>query len=138
MTEPHGVTEVLAPPRHIVLAEDDEDTRSLISWVLKADGFRITEVSDGRALLDYLFRTREHVDLVITDVHMPKLSGLDVLDACRAQSRFLPTLLITAYGDEYTRTAASRFGAIAVIDKPLDLDDLRSVVALLTGVTTLP
>jgi len=138
MTEPHGVTEVLAPPRHIVLAEDDEDTRSLISWVLKADGFRITEVSDGRALLDYLFRTREHVDLVITDVHMPKLSGLDVLDACRAQSRFLPTLLITAYGDEYTRTAASRFGAIAVIDKPLDLDDLRNVVALLTGVTTLP
>jgi len=138
MTEPHGVTEVLAPPRHIVLAEDDEDTRSLISWVLKADGFRITEVSDGRALLDYLFRTREHVDLVITDVHMPKLSGLDVLDACRAQSRFLPTLLITAYGDEYTRTAASRFGAIAVIDKPLDLDDLRKVVALLTGVTTLP
>ena len=138
MTELHGITDVLAPPRHIVLAEDDEDTRSLISWVLKADGFRITEVSDGRALLDYLFRTHEHVDLVITDVHMPKLSGLDVLDACRAQSRFLPTLLITAYGDEYTRTAASRFGAIAVIDKPLDLDDLRSVVALLTGVTTLP
>jgi len=138
MTEPRGVTEVLAPPRHIVLAEDDEDMRTLISWVLKADGFRITEVADGRALLDFLFRTREHVDLVITDVHMPKLSGLDVLDACRAQSRFLPTLLITAYGDEYTRTAASRFGAIAVIDKPLDLDDLRSVVALLTGVTTLP
>jgi DNA-binding NtrC family response regulator len=138
MTEPAAVTEVSAPPRHIVLAEDDEDMRALISWVLKADGFRITEVSDGRALLDYLFRTREHVDLVITDVHMPKLSGLDVLDACRAQSRFLPTLLITAYGDEYTRAAASRFGAIAVIDKPLDLDDLRSVVALLTGVTTLP
>ena len=119
--------------RHIVVAEDDAETRELVAYVLRAAGYRVTEFADGRTLLEFVVTTRDHIDLLLTDVHMPKLSGLDVLDECRAQSRFLPTVLMTAYGDDYTRAAASRNGAIGVLDKPLDLQDLRGVVNVLTG-----
>lgn len=122
------------PPRqrHIVVAEDDVETRRLVAWVLAVDGFRVTEVGDGRELLDLLFEPHDPIDLVISDVHMPRLSGLDVLDACRTNDRLVPTLLMTAYDDDYTRSAAHQFGALGVIDKPLDLDDLRLVVSLVT------
>lgn len=118
---------------HVVVAEDDSAMRDLVSWMLRANGFRVTEVADGRELLDLLFGAHEPIDLVLSDVHMPELSGLDVLDACRTQACFVPTLLMTAYDDDYTRSAAHRFGAIGVIGKPLNLDDLRQVVSLLTS-----
>jgi DNA-binding response OmpR family regulator len=123
-----------AKPPLILLAEDDGELRALITAVLRQDGFSVRSVSDGGELLDYVeaslscssFKPRPQ--LMITDIRMPGLSGLDAISVL-ADSECLPrTIVITAFPSEETRRLALERGAAAVLDKPVDLDDLRREV----------
>lgn len=114
---------------HVVLAEDDDRLRQLLARALERDGFRVSEVCDGAALLDLvgdlLASGLEHagIDLVITDVRMPILNGISALSALRSEA--IPVIVMTAFGDAETHAAASRMGAVLVFDKPFDLAEIR-------------
>jgi len=120
------------PELTVLVADDDEDLRSLVVETLRADGYRVIEAHDGAELLDHLRAglsdSRTHPDVVVTDVLMPKLSGLGVLDALRRAQWNVPVILMTVMGDGSVHTLARRLGAVCVLRKPLDIDDLRTAV----------
>lgn len=120
-------------PRRILLADDDATLRGLIAGVLRADGLEVVETADGVQLLsaleDQLLRGGLGSDgvLIVADVRMPELSGLDVLAILRCASIPTPVILLTAFADAEIVAEARDLGA-RVFDKPVDLDDLRDAV----------
>jgi DNA-binding response OmpR family regulator len=129
-----GLCDVNGENARILVAEDDPELRALLSMVLTEDGYQVDEVADGRQFVDVLACLYDDgipVDsysLIISDIRMPGFSGLDVLSALRCLRSHVPVIIITAFGDEPTRRLALGLGALAVLEKPFDLDDLRSAV----------
>jgi CheY-like chemotaxis protein len=121
----------LLPPR-ILLAEDDAEMRALVSGDLRRAGYGVLECVDGAALLGKLQSAScpegLGVDLVIADVRMPELTGLEALARLRATDPFTPYIVVTAFGSAETRRIARRLGAIAVLDKPFEIRDLLRLV----------
>jgi CheY-like chemotaxis protein len=116
----------------ILLAEDDPDMRRLVAATLRRDGYQVVAVSSGVAMLR---RMPEDFDAIVSDIQMPDLTALEVLEALRCREIATPVVLMTAYGSEDARIEASALGAFAVLDKPLDWDALRTTVrqAVLIG-----
>jgi CheY-like chemotaxis protein len=123
--DPHGPTTVL-------VAYDDDDMRALVAATLRADGYQVLEARDGADLLEQLESAiddpRARPDVVVTDVMMPKLSGLGVLDAIRRAQLHFPVILMTVLSDRSVFIVAKRLGAVGVLLKPFDVDDLRTAV----------
>ena len=126
----------------VVLAEDDATMRHLVALALRRDGFEVLEVADGHALArvaDAVAADELQICLVISDIRMPGKSGLAALPILRQSATAPPVLLITAFGDAATHEAAERLGAAGVMDKPFEIDDLRTVVWYLAlGAKTRP
>jgi DNA-binding response OmpR family regulator len=105
--------------------------RQLVALALRRDGFEVLEVEDGNALAkvaDAVAAEELEICLVISDIRMPGKSGLSALPILRRSAASPPVLLITAFGDAATHEAAERLGAAGVMDKPFEIDDLRTVV----------
>ena len=119
------------PPR-ILLAEDDVEMRALVSGDLRRAGYSVVECADGAALLRRLESANctqgLGVDLVVADMRMPELTGLEVLERLRGADPFMPYIVVTAFGSVETRRAATRLGATAVLDKPFEIKDLLKLV----------
>ncbi len=120
-------------PARILLAEDDYEMRDLVASALRKDGYDVVDIPDGGRLLvqiaeSYLGgRPYDAYDLVISDVRMPVCSGLQILEGLRRARWTAPVILMTAFGDEQTRTRAHMLDAV-LFDKPFDVDDLRTAV----------
>jgi len=116
----------------VVIADDDDDMRALIAHTFRSDGYTVIEARDGAELLDRLEHAfddpRALPDVVVTDVMMPNLSGLGVLDALRRAHLHFPVILMTVLDDPSVHTVARRLGALGVLHKPFDVDDLRTAV----------
>ncbi len=124
--------------QHILLAEDDEEMRKTLSGVLRTQGYLVDECSDGLALLKIfgapgLQCHDPGYSLLISDIRMPSLSGLDILEGFHGRPDFPPVILITAFGDEETHVRARESGAIAVLDKPFEVDGLLAIVSQIVG-----
>jgi CheY-like chemotaxis protein len=121
----------LLPPR-ILLAEDDVEMRALVSGDLRRAGYSVVECADGAALLRRLEAANGTeglgVDLVVADVRMPELTGLEVLERLRGVDPFTPYIVVTVFGSAETRRIARRLGAAAVLDKPFEVEDLLHLV----------
>jgi DNA-binding response OmpR family regulator len=116
--------------RVIVLAEDDPALRELIAAALELDGHRVLQLATGSALMVAVHKILIQdgdLDLLISDVRMPGLSGLDALRLLRDSELHIPIILISAFSDLWTRAEAMRFGA-RLLDKPLELRVLRKLV----------
>lgn len=114
----------------IVLAEDSADLRELLAGALERVGYRVIQVGTGAALVAEVRRLSaegEAVRLVITDVQMPELGGIDAAAAVRAAGFAAPLIFMTAYGDAWTRARAAALGAV-LLAKPLGLRALRLAV----------
>jgi DNA-binding NtrC family response regulator len=127
----------LEGPTRVLLAEDDDAMRDVISEALRDEGYHVIEVTNGPELRDWLHQSlfqegfEPPPDLVISDVRMPGGSGLDVLSWLRDHDWALPVILITAFGDMDLHVEAERLGAATTLDKPLDVDDLICAATLL-------
>ncbi len=118
----------------VLLADDDPDIRAELASILAEDGCSVVEARDGYELMDLLapYATSPGVapyDAIVTNVMMPGFSGLDVLTAVRRHLGRTPVLVVTAFGDTRTCLAARALGNVAVMKKPIDLDDLRATLA---------
>jgi len=116
----------------VFLAEDDEAMRQAVAATLRGAEYHVREACDGAELLDMLLDAVHDPLLrprvVVADVRMPNLSGLGVLAALRRAAWNIPVLLITALTDPSVQTLARRLGAIGVLRKPFDTDDLLTAV----------
>jgi DNA-binding NtrC family response regulator len=114
--------------RGVVLCADDEPRiRELIATVLGNEGFRVVKAEDGREALS-LFEA-DRPDLVLLDLRMPHVDGLQVLRRIKTLSPAVPVVLISGYGDIRTAVDAMRLGAYDFIEKPFLVDHLLATVA---------
>jgi CheY-like chemotaxis protein len=131
------------PPRplRVLVADDDEDMRALVVATLHAGGCSTAEAHDGRELLDLLRNGLDGADLrpdvIVADVKMPGLSGLGVLEALQRAKCETPVVLITVVTDETIHTVAKRLGAVGILHKPFDPDDLVTAVRNATAIRKL-
>ncbi len=123
--------------REILIVDDDPGQRSLLTTFLSGQGFQTTTVDSGEAAIGELSQRRYR--LMISDVRMPGISGLETLRQARALHPNLPVLLVTAYADVKDAVGAMKDGAVNYLEKPIDLDELaafaRSVVRTPTSTT---
>ncbi len=117
----------------ILLAEDDVEMRRLLAASLRRDRHEIVEVENGLQLLEHISRALRQddasmPDVIVSDVRMPGQTGLEVLAILRRADAHVPVILITAFGDPELHAEARALGAVAVFDKPFDIDDLRSAI----------
>jgi CheY-like chemotaxis protein len=122
------------PRTRLLVAEDDRALRELIVQVLRSDGHEVVPVTNGNDLLDVLSGSLNPktgtppFDLVITDIRMPGQSGLNAFAQAGFGPHMPPVVFITAFGDEDVHARARHLGALAVLDKPVDFDQLRDLV----------
>jgi two-component system, OmpR family, alkaline phosphatase synthesis response regulator PhoP len=119
---------------HILVADDEPHIGRIIKMKLEQGPFRVSLAYDGQEALD-MVNDAEQLDLVLLDLMMPKLSGLDVLRRIREQERFrsLPCIILTAGGDAKHERDALELGATQFLTKPFSPKKLYALVARLTG-----
>jgi DNA-binding NtrC family response regulator len=113
----------------ILIAEDDADLRDLLQDELEDAGYETVVAIDGRSAMMRIEREREQIDLLITDVRMPGLSGDELLNAMRAQRSEAPVIVITAFGSVEQAVEMVKAGAFQYLTKPFDTDDLLRAAA---------
>jgi DNA-binding NtrC family response regulator len=118
----------------VLLADDDEDMLRLIASALRKDGCEIQIARDGTELIEMLGtqldagEVASRVDVIVSDICMPGASGLEALAALRKRGLSTPVILMTAFGSPDAHSEAHKLNAIAVLNKPFDMDDLRIVI----------
>jgi DNA-binding NtrC family response regulator len=135
MSAPDGPADHAAiAGKRVLLAEDDAVARAVIAKVLRAMGLEVIETDDGGRLLVAITsyykngRSPDDLDLVITDVRMPVMSGLEIFKGLRVARWTLPVIVMTAYETPEVSDTVKRYEA-ALLVKPLNLDELESLVA---------
>jgi len=114
------------PPRIAVL-DDEPRMAEVLGMVLRAPGYVVVTFSDPAACLAAL--ESEGFDLLVTDLRMPGADGVEVLRRARAHDPGLPVVLVTAHASVPTAVAAMKEGAVDFLEKPIDNDACRAVVA---------
>src|SRR5205085_7687318 len=112
----------------ILLVDDEDSVQRLLAYPLEREGFRVLQARDGEEALT-TFRG-EHVDLVVLDVMLPKLDGLEVCKRLRAEST-VPIIMLTARDDELDKVLGLELGADDYITKPFSIREFRSRVRAL-------
>lgn len=112
----------------ILVADDEEDIRELIKLVLIRDGHHVVTVADGMAAVE--MHRQEVFDLIVSDLRMPGLTGIQVTEEVRANPRGdIPILLLTASATDEDRGQARRAGISGLMVKPFKQADLRDRVS---------
>jgi two-component system response regulator PilR (NtrC family) len=106
----------------ILIVDDEEIIRESLSFILTKEGYRVREAANGRIALEIL--REDSVDLVLTDLEMPEMKGIELLEQVTRFSPETLVVIITAYGSIDTAIAALRKGAVDYILKPVEFDEL--------------
>lgn len=106
----------------ILIAEDEQTQRDLLSGFLQKEGFSVIAVSNGKEVLRSL--DQNFIDLILLDYKMPELDGFHTLQEVRRLYPDLPVVMMTAYGSVETAVASMKAGALDYLTKPIDLDEL--------------
>ncbi len=109
--------------RHILIADDDASIRALLRSLLEGDGYRVSEARTGGEVIS-LLSDGKPVDLLLMDLRMPELSGMDILQRITDQGLGVPVILMTAFGTANIAIKAIQLGAHDYITKPFEIDDL--------------
>ena len=117
----------------LLIVDDDAGQRSLLNSFLASQGFETVPVSTGQRALEIL--REQKIDMMISDVRMPGLTGLETLRLARKEHGSFPILLVTAYADVRDAVGAMRDGAVNYLSKPIDLDELLVSVRQATGLS---
>jgi len=116
----------------ILIADDDQNCRDLITIALTAPGTQLLAAANGGELLEVL---AEHgpFDLIVTDIDMPWMQGLQVLASCREAELQTPVLVVTGLSRPDLPAAVAKLGRSRLLTKPFTVADLRAAIAELVG-----
>jgi len=112
---------------HVLIVDDEMNIRKVLAAMLKREGYEATMAADGEQALAVLSRTP--VDVVVTDLVMPKLGGMELLKRVSTEFPDVPVIVITAHGSVDSAVAALKAGAFDYITKPFEQDELKKVIA---------
>jgi two-component system chemotaxis response regulator CheY len=115
-------------PRKILTVDDSTSIRQMVGFTLKQAGYEVTEAQDGK---EGLARAQAGIaDLIITDLNMPNMNGIEMITAIRQlpQYKFTPILMLTTESDESKKQAGRTAGATGWIVKPFNPDQLLKVI----------
>src|SRR4051794_1193243 len=109
--------------QHILIVEDDRDIADVYTELLTGEGYHVVTVSDGVQAIAYI--STQSIDLMVSDVRMPRMDGLTLTSSIRAQGNAIPVILISAieYQDE-----ARRIPNVTFLRKPVSIDTLIDTI----------
>lgn len=113
----------MSRPKRVLIVDDEPQIRRVLRLTLTAQGFDVRAAADGEAALDLLHDW--HPDLVITDLNMPDVDGLEVTRRIRRESR-VPIIVLSVKGEEPTKVAALDAGADDYVTKPFGMNELSA------------
>jgi DNA-binding response OmpR family regulator len=111
---------------NLLMTDDDSAFRQVVAEGLSRAGFHVTEARDGQEALDLLETSEVHIALI--DVHMPRVTGLEVIQQLSERDHSPPCVLMSAQLDENIRREAERLRAYRLLSKPIRLHKLTDVV----------
>jgi two-component system, NtrC family, response regulator AtoC len=118
----------MSTPILTILAVDDEpNMRRLLEISLRQAGYRALSAGNGREALEII--RQQQIDLVVSDLHMPGMNGLQLLEVLRNEHEHLPLIMVTAQGEIKTAVAAMKLGASDYILRPFELETLEIAIA---------
>ena len=112
---------------NVLVVDDDQSVRSMLSFVLGKDGYQVEEAHSGADALRKL-KGRSY-DLVISDIRMPDLNGIELLKKIKTHDPELPVIMITAYAATHDAIEAMKLGAEDYVTKPFNLEELKIIIA---------
>jgi two-component system, NtrC family, response regulator AtoC len=112
---------------HVLIVDDEVNIRRVLAAMLKREGYEVTTAADGEQALGVLVKTPVHV--VVTDLVMPRLGGMELLRRVAAEFPDVPVIVITAHGSVDSAVAALKAGAFDHITKPFEQEELKKVIA---------
>ena len=112
--------------RRILVVEDDEDMRENLRRILTLAGYQVHLARDGAEAITVLQAQPFH--LVLTDLLMPRMGGLELLREIRRLGRILPVVFLTAFGNRAAFTKAMDLGAVGFVTKPFQANSLLEVI----------
>jgi len=110
----------------ILVVDDDHNAAAALADLLREEGYAIEVAHRGNEAL--VLEESFHPDLLITDMHMPVMSGVQLLSALRESRRSLPAILMTTDASDSARRRAHELGASDILDKPLILGDMLASI----------
>src|SRR3984885_14737137 len=118
---------MLPEKKQVLIVDDEPNLRKILSAQLSRDGYDVLTAEDGEQGLAYL--RDHHIDLVVTDLKMPKVDGMTLLRRALQEDPDRPVVMITAHGTVDTAVEALKIGAFDYLTKPFDKDEVRAIVA---------
>lgn len=109
---------------NILLVDDDCLIRESLGEILSIQGHRIFDFDNGQTALDYINTTEYPIHLILSDICMPKLNGIELLESVRSRGQLTPAIFITGYASPQLINAAHALNA-AIFNKPLDYKSLK-------------
>ena len=117
---------MLPEKKQVLIVDDEPNLRKILAAQLSRDGYDVLLAEDGEQGLALL--REHHIDLVVTDLRMPKIDGMTLLREALAEQPELPIVMITAHGTVDTAVEALKLGAFDYLTKPFDKDEVRQIV----------
>jgi two-component system response regulator AtoC len=111
---------------HVCIADDEKNGRRMLEILLSKLGYQVSVAANGQEALDIIRKTS--INLLITDLKMPYMDGLQLLAALRADNNDIPVIVVTAYGTVESAVSAMKYGAFDFIMRPLDIEQIELVV----------
>jgi len=115
--------------RTILIVDDSASIRELLKMILEEEGYNLLVGEDGKDALKY-FDGQQTIDLLLTDLHMPNMNGMELIKAVREKPdfKYMPILFLTTETKLETKKEAKKAGATGWITKPFDKEKLLSVI----------
>lgn len=120
--------------KHILIVDDSKTVRNLVAFIMKKEGFKVTMAEDGMDGLEKLYSS-ESVDLIISDINMPRMDGFTFIKNVREQDAYrdLPIIILSTEGQEKDIEAAIHLGASLYMVKPAQPDKMVRNIRMLLG-----
>lgn len=115
----------MSEKQSILLVDDDQEFRKAMKKMFEKSGYEVTVAADGREALEIL--TKGTFDLIISDLRMPNLNGMELMEAIKKEKLDVPVIFITAYGEVESYMDLMNLGAFEYINKPVKGQEILNV-----------
>lgn len=120
--------------KNVLIVDDSKTVRNLVAFILKAEGIKVTTAEDGLDGLEKLY-SMSHVDLILTDINMPRMDGFSFIIAVREQDAYkdIPIIILSTEGGEQDIQKGIQFGANLYMVKPAQPEKMVRNIKMLLG-----
>ena len=120
--------------KHILIVDDSKTIRNLVAFIMKKEGFKVSMAEDGLDGLEKLYSS-EHIDLIISDINMPRMDGFTFIKTVREQEAYrdVPIVVLSTEGKEQDIKQGLQLGANLYMVKPAQPDKMMKNIRMLLG-----